>query len=475
MKNLNKLSKKLQKYAPQWEMVDTLWGGTPAMRKAGEKYLPKEPKESTDNYLARLSRSYLFNAYKRTVKKNVGKIFDKPIEITSDNNQILDFSEDVDLTGRDLTEFSISVFEDALHSGYSCIFCDYTKVVGTGPNGLVTKQDELDQNARPYLIHIKRKQVRSIVSKVIKGVDTITYFRYVDIVENFDPNDHTESQVEIVRCFKLEEYNDDYIVKYESYIYDNDNDEWVLIPDETGYLSTNINKIPIVCFVTNRVDTFTGSPPLIDLAEKNVELWQSASDQKNILHYARVPILSISDKRKPKFDEYDGFDEQNDDNKFVLSGNTILELTENGSAKWVEHEGRAIKSGENDITTIKHELAVLGLELHTAKTSAVTATEKSLDKQEVNSWLKTMAVSYNNTLYEVFGFITKYLNINNYVLDIKTNTDYSASIKVLDDMNYLLQMFDKEILTDQDIIGEAQNRNMLSNYNRPDRKINNEV
>jgi len=33
-------------------------------------------------------------------------------------------------------------------------------------------------------------------------------------------------------------------------------------------------------------------PPLLDLAWLNVEHWQSASDQSNILHVARVPICS---------------------------------------------------------------------------------------------------------------------------------------------------------------------------------------
>lgn len=34
-----------------------------------------------------------------------------------------------------------------------------------------------------------------------------------------------------------------------------------------------------------------GKPPLIELAHLNVKHWQSQSDQDNILHVIRVPIL----------------------------------------------------------------------------------------------------------------------------------------------------------------------------------------
>jgi hypothetical protein len=36
-----------------------------------------------------------------------------------------------------------------------------------------------------------------------------------------------------------------------------------------------------------------GEPPLLDLAYLNVKHWQSQSDQDNILHIARVPILAL--------------------------------------------------------------------------------------------------------------------------------------------------------------------------------------
>ena len=48
-----------------------LMGGTAAMRAAGKTYLMINPAESEESYQARLSQSWLFNAYANTERANV--------------------------------------------------------------------------------------------------------------------------------------------------------------------------------------------------------------------------------------------------------------------------------------------------------------------------------------------------------------------------------------------------------------------
>jgi len=50
-----------------WGLIDDLLGGTLAMRAAGEKWLPKEPKEENKSWQNRLDRSILYGAYADTV------------------------------------------------------------------------------------------------------------------------------------------------------------------------------------------------------------------------------------------------------------------------------------------------------------------------------------------------------------------------------------------------------------------------
>ena len=85
---------------PNWKLVDTLNGGTRAMREAGGEYLPKEPGESHDAYTVRLSRTFLFPGLKRSIQALVGKVFSKPITVAEDApTEVTDWSEDIDLQG----------------------------------------------------------------------------------------------------------------------------------------------------------------------------------------------------------------------------------------------------------------------------------------------------------------------------------------------------------------------------------------
>ena len=60
---------------PKWEMVETLLGGTSAMRAAGEDYLPRHAEEDGSNYFERLNSTTLYNMFELTLDTLVGKPF----------------------------------------------------------------------------------------------------------------------------------------------------------------------------------------------------------------------------------------------------------------------------------------------------------------------------------------------------------------------------------------------------------------
>src|SRR5215218_9962457 len=81
----------------------TLMGGTRAMRAAGELYLPRFAAETNVNYNARLGRSTLFNAFKKTVADMTGRVFAKPVTLGKDvPPELVAFAENIDLAGRHL-------------------------------------------------------------------------------------------------------------------------------------------------------------------------------------------------------------------------------------------------------------------------------------------------------------------------------------------------------------------------------------
>ena len=483
MKNLDKPSVSVMAVQDQWETVDSLYGGTTTMREARELLLPKEPKESELNYDARINRTTLLNAYKRTIGNSVGKVFSREIIIDTDSEEVLVLLNDVDQTGRDVTEFSQSVFADALNKGVSYILVDHTVANGTGPDGVVTLADEQEQGARPYWVHIKASQLLSAITEIINGMEILTYFRYMEERSTFNEETHEEELEIVIRVLQLDletgainyqlwtnpEANANGVdsfqanTQYRERGYSRNSPleattggEWIMDEDESGTLSSNMTRIPIVPVCVNRISSYLGSPPLMDLAEKNIEYWQSYSDQKNILHYARVPIFTIS-AAKPLQDPDEDHEET-----MELSGNTVLDLGKDGKAAWVEHGGQAIGAGRQDIQDIKAEMAVLGLELHVSQPGGETATAKAINNAETNSWLKAMALTLRNSIERAIIYSAQYGGFPpEQIGDVIVNTEYSIPFRDSADMKDLLEMYREGLLDATTVLSEAKRRNLL--------------
>ncbi len=56
---------------------------------------------------------------------------------------------------------------------------------------------------------------------------------------------------------------------------------------------TSRKDITPVTLYTKRTGFMCGSPPLLNMALLNIKHWQSQSEQDNILHVARVPLLTV--------------------------------------------------------------------------------------------------------------------------------------------------------------------------------------
>src|SRR5690606_21224341 len=148
-------------YLASIEAVETcraVYGGTRAMREAGDRFLPRFPLEEDDAYEDRLARAVLYNAFKRTVKGLAGMAFrkdpqledDVPVEIRgqeadSETGQplVIGHWENIDLAGRHGAVFARDVFEAKLIDGHTFIFVDWW-----GADDARSRAEE--REARPY-------------------------------------------------------------------------------------------------------------------------------------------------------------------------------------------------------------------------------------------------------------------------------------------------------------------------------------
>jgi hypothetical protein len=387
--------------AEPWPMISALLGGTTAMRKAGEAYLPKHPTETTDAYEYRRKTSTLYNAFTRTVETMAAKPFAEPLKPSEDMPPELagvtdaetkrktqpGWIDNIDLEGRDLQAFAHAGFRKAMAYGPAYILVDYPEVVGVR-----TLAEQRVAGARPYFVLIDPRNVLGWRSERVAGVQTLMQFRFLESV--CEPTGRFgDARVEQVRV--LERTIEPARCWWETWR-KSDRGDWFLY----GQGKLSIGEIPIAPIYTKRTEFMAAEPPLLDLAHLNVEHWQSSSHQTNILRVARVPILFGSGMSSDAMDVVGS-----------SAGKGVTVEAPDAKLAFIEPTGAGIDAGQVSIEKLEERMAVMGMELLVSKPGSKTATEASIDTAENTSALSAMVQNLEDSLAMALGFAAKWANL----------------------------------------------------------------
>lgn len=360
-------------------------GGTAAMRAAGATYLPPFTAEPRDAHQARIARSILFNAYRKTVADMTGRVFNKPLVLGDDvPKELREFAEDIDLTGRHLNQFAHAAFYDAIQPGIGFILVDMPILPPEMVGRKITKAEQKASGRRPYFVYLTVEQVIGWKSEVIDGAETLTQVRILENVTEPDGEWH-EKQIEQVR-----------VLEPTTWAVHRKNDRGQWIEHDRGI--NTLGKITLVPIYLNRTGFMTGSPPLADLADLNVAHWRSSSDQANILHVARVPILVGS-----------GFEEADQ----IQVGASSMIRTTNPAAtlKYVEHSGAAIGAGREELKDLEFQMQAMGLQLLVPQPAGQTATGEIRDDVKERSQLAMMATALGDAIEQALGYAAEFMGL----------------------------------------------------------------
>ena len=457
-------------YMEKTELVRTLLGGTDAMREAGTAFLPKEKKETDDAYARRKERSFLFEAYKRTIQKLAGEVFSKPAVLHDVRSDIAEWCEyNVDQQGRDLTRFAQLVFYYALAEGVCFILVDYPEVkTTTTEEGRVlyyetyedlpedqrkqaewlplTKAVDKKKGWRPYFVLVRGKDVIGYRTKQVNGKVMLAQVRIMETAEEAIGNYGNET-IERIRVLEPGKFTlwrkvlDTTERKY----------KWVVEKEGT----TSLDFIPLHTFMPGETLSFmTAAPPLQGLAELNLAHWQSSSDQRNILHYAR--LITYFGKMLM----------QDEDEEVIVGHNqVIMSDSPEGDFKIVEHSGKGIEAGRQDLLDLERQMAMFGLTYMMPRTGTMLATERAITKSENDSALMGWALQFEDFLDSCLVTTFKYVSGTDADIKdsgyVKVNTDFSNWLK---DMHgqLLISAFENGAIPRRVVFEEFQRRGIVS-------------
>ena len=361
-------------------LIAALLGGTKTMRAAGKKYLPQWPGEDSESYDLRLAVATLFPAYARTIDVLSAKPFSKPVTLGEDvPERLKPWLQNVDLSGRDLHSFLSEITQEAMGYGFAGILVDFPKA-----GNLVTKADEQAAGVRPYFVQIHVQNVLGWLPKNATSLNGLTQLRLLESVS--EPNgDFDTKEIEQVRVlgrgtWQTWRQSDTGSKK-----------EWAL--HEEGITSLKI--IPFVPVYGKRLGYMQATPPLLELAHSNVEHWQSKSDQQNILHVARVPIL---------FAKMLG-----EGGITVGAGSAVKSESPEGDLKFVEHGGKAIEAGRLSILDLEDRMRQAGAELLVIKPGNITESQTQADNEQGNCALQKIAGNVEDAADQALQFMAEWV------------------------------------------------------------------
>lgn len=390
---------------PRWHVIETLLGGTEAMREAGETYLPRHQEETDKGYQERLASAVLLNMVEQTLDTLSGKPFSEPIKLNEDVPKAIEETIliDVDLQGNNLDVFARQWFREGMAKALCHVLIDMPRPAPREDGQPRTLADDRREGLRPYWVMIKPECLLFARSEVINGVEVLQHVR---IIEHYMEQD---GFAEVCKR-RIRVLEPGLVQLWEPVKKSNaQKEEWVLADE----WATGLNYVPLVTFYADRQGFMMGKPPLLDLAHLNVAHWQSASDQRHILTVSRFPILACS-----------GASGEDSDPVVVGPNKVLYNPDPAGRFYYVEHTGQAIAAGRTDLKDLEEQMAGYGAEFLKRKTGGQTATARALDSAEATSDLSAMTGLFEDALAQALDITADWMRLGSNGGTVELVKDY---------------------------------------------------
>lgn len=421
-----------------WSIVESLMGGTKAMRKAGKTHLEQFPDEDDQSYTCRLNRSTLLPAYSETVQNMTGRVFAEPISLGSDvPEEIAGYTENIDQQTNNLQVWSQTFFGTGLAYGLCHVLVEYPKT-----EGLKTKADEINAGVRPYAIIIQPKQVLGWHAEERGGAQFLTQFRYMEKVKERDPeNQFAVKCVEQVRVLEPGKW-----FTYRKLDDGKGNKTWQLYEKGT----TSLTVIPLVTFYTKRTGFMTAVPPLMELAHLNVKHWNEQSDQDKSVRFARIRLAAIL-----------GVDEESIKN-IKISADCMLSLPHGADIKVVQGSAESVKIGREELNALVDDMRMAGAKLlQKEKQATKTAAQAEEEAAQELSPLETMAGSFEDAIDQVLQYFAMWMGVEEGG-HCEVNGNFDVDYAPETTLPLLKSMTDSGYLSEQTLFREVQRRGVIS-------------
>jgi hypothetical protein len=403
---------------PHWILIEDLMGGTYAMRKKHRRYLFQEPRELDESYDNRLARSVCPPYYQRLERMLAGMLTRKPVRLEDTSDSITEQLFDVDMQGNDLNVWTYETARKLVRYGH----------VGT----LV---DAPTDGGRPYWVTYTPRQILGWRTEAKDGQQALSMLRLSETVTVPD-GEYGEKAVQQIRLLTPGGYQ----------LHQKGDDGEFRITDEG---TTSLSEIPFSVAYSNRVGYFESRPPLEDIAELNLKVYQVQSDLDNQLHISAVPMLAFF-----------GFPSAAEE---VSAGpGEAIAFPAEGKAEYIEPKGTSFDYQFKRLEQIAAQINELGLSAVLGqKLSAETAEAKRIDRSQGDSTMMVIAQNVQDMIDNCLQYHAQYLGQAAAAGSCFVNRDFIGARLEPQEIQSLLQLYTAGTITQETLLRQLSDGEVL--------------
>lgn len=433
---------------PYWDKVTALLNGYEAVKAAGTVFLPPFPNESPEDYELRLNTTKLTNVFRDVTDGLATKPFQDEITLIKGDSSVevpefvLNWVEDVDGRGNNLTTFAAQTFASAIDYGIDWIFVDYPEVREKN----LTISEVKQKGYKPYWVHVLGKNVLDVRTELRGSKEYIVYFRYQEPAYMGAPTYVREyiynKNLNVVEWF-LYRQNDDFT------------EEERFIEVSRGILEKDY--IPAVPLVLGKRDGngWYVNPPMQDVVDLQITLYKNESALEYIKMLACYPMLATNGAKPSKGAE-----------KISVGPNRVLYgiMQQNGAGgdwHYVEPNANSLEFLQKNIDKTKQDLRELGRQPLTALSSQLTTVTTSVAAGKAKSTVTAWVYLLKDCLENALKITTEWLG-SDYEPQVNIYTGFDNVTDDGRDLGVLDSARDRGDISQETYLAELKRRKILS-------------
>lgn len=349
----------------KWQRCRDAVSGKDAIFSRGETYLPKLDQMTTDEYVAYQMRAGWYDATNATKTAFLGMLMRTGPKIDNGDGAAETLLDDITLSGQDIKSFISDLLSEVVEVGRVGILVDH-ETMGDGP---MTRAEVERANMRPYFTSYKAEQILPPRMGYVNNKYTLTQLRLKETVPVPGDTEFDTDYIDQIRVLDLSEgryrvrlfrsqTKNERSIEYE--LYD------TIFPKMNGEF---MSEIPFIFINSTDLSHELSKPPLLGLAEMNIDYYRTKADYKHGLHFTGLPTAVITGYR-------------DDDNKHRI-GSTVAWQFKNpdADAKFLEFTGKGLGEIADELERLGDGMAALGARLLASQKRASETAQAHLIKR----------------------------------------------------------------------------------------------